>query len=135
MPLNLNHNHNQNQYPYQYQLGHGENTRGKSGYGQKDVRKTVSSLGVPLKLIPPLHTHSKTTSTARAGLRTGSGEGHSFIEQQRAVDKLKHTGPNWFWTMVWVWCLDDVQLFMRQRDKVLNAPTKHRRYRTSNSRR
>ncbi|MEE4601379.1 MAG: hypothetical protein V2J65_08860 [Desulfobacteraceae bacterium] len=43
----------------------------------------------------------------------------------------KPTGPNWFWSMVWVWCLDDVTLFMAQRDKVLNAPVKRRLYRGS----
>ena len=45
------------------------------------------------------------------------------------------TGPNWFWSMVWVWSLEDVQLFMKQRDKVLNAPSKRRRYRASKSKR
>ncbi|MBC2713534.1 MAG: hypothetical protein HGJ94_21810 [Desulfosarcina sp.] len=45
------------------------------------------------------------------------------------------TGPNWFWSMVWVWSLDDVEMFMKQRDKVLNAPLKRRRYRALKSKR
>jgi hypothetical protein len=74
-PLYHNHYHNQNQYPYQYQLGHQRKPRTAGLCGRKDVRKMHLSLGVPLKLMPPLHTHSQPTSTARAGLRTGSGEG------------------------------------------------------------
>ena len=39
--------------------------------------------------------------------------------QVSGFPESKLNGPSMFWT--WVWSLEDVQMFMKQREKVLNA--------------
>lgn len=54
-----------------------------------------------------------------------------YTPQGDEMTNPTNTGPNMFWTWVWIWCGFDVPMFMAQRDKVLNAPVKRRRYRGS----